>query len=60
MLALFKKLEEFIKQYTMDRKGEYIMHILGKYIPDPSLYTNECLLNIQSLYNSIHANILSR
>jgi hypothetical protein len=40
MLDLFKKLEEFIKQYTMERKCEYIMHILGNYIPDPSQYTN--------------------
>jgi hypothetical protein len=38
----------------MDRKGEYIMHILENYIPDPSQYTNECFLNIQNLYNSVH------
>ena len=36
LLTLFKKLEEFIKQYTIERKGEYIMKILEKYIPDPS------------------------
>ncbi len=36
LITLFKKLEEFIKQYTIERKGEYIMKILEKYIPDPS------------------------
>jgi hypothetical protein len=25
LITLFKKLEEFIKQYTIERKGEYIM-----------------------------------
>jgi len=36
LITLFKKLEEFIKQYTIERNGEYIMKILEKYIPDPS------------------------
>jgi hypothetical protein len=40
LISLFKTLEEFIKQYTIERKGEYIMQILEKYIPDPSQYTN--------------------